>query len=367
MRYVRMPIEAESPEQLGYDRIKYNLSESSVADRHLGDFDLDFKKILLCYGDHLGIPELRAEIAKPSPNLDGDNVLVTAGAAAALFIIMTALLDQDSHVVVLRPNYAINIEVLKAIGCDTTYIDLKYEDDFRLDLAELEAAIRPETKLVSLTYPHNPTGVTLTPEELQQVVDLVEAKGCLLLFDETYGEMTEDAILPTAASLSSKAISVSSLSKTYGIPGIRIGWIISQDQALLERFLSAKELIGICGSMVDETIALAALQQRDTWLPKNNHRIQTALKKVQDWVEKEEHISWVEPKGGCVSFPCITADVDIDLFYKVLFEKYQTYVGPGHWFEQSRNHFRIGHAWPTLEELEGGLKAISSAIRDSLR
>lgn len=367
MRYVRMPIEAESPEQLGYDRIKYNLSESSVTDRQLGDFPLDFRNILLCYGDHLGIPELRAEIAKPTLNLKADNVLVTAGAAAALFIIMTTLLDQDSHVVVLRPNYAINIEVLKAIGCKTTYLDLKYERDFRLDFDQLEAAIRPETKLVSLTYPHNPTGVTLTPQELQQVIDIVEAKDCLLLFDETYGDMTRDAILPAAASLSAKALSVSSLSKTYGIPGIRIGWIMSQDQALLERFLSAKELIGICGSMVDETIALAALQQRDLWIPQNNQRIQKALAKVRQWAAEEKYISWIEPQGGCVSFPRITADIDLDHFYTVLFEKYQTYVGPGHWFEQSRHHFRVGHAWPTLEALEGGLKAISSAIRESLR
>jgi aspartate/methionine/tyrosine aminotransferase len=168
--------------------------------------------------------------------------------------------------------------------------------------------------------------------------------------------------------LSSKAISVSSLSKTYGIPGIRTGWLICRDAELMETFLGAKEQIGICGSVVDEEIAYQALGQRDQWLPEIHGRIREALAITREWIDGEELMEWVEPKGGVVCFPRIKpeAPVDIDAFYRVLTEDFGTYVGPGHWFEQSRRHFRLGFGWPTLDELRGGLDGISGALRASL-
>ena len=363
-----MQIEQESPEQLGYDRIKYNLSESSVADRHLADLNVDLSDVLLCYGDHMGSPELRREIAALGAQVSAQDVMVTAGAASALFIIATSLLTPQDHLVVVRPNYATNIETPRAIGCEISFIDVRFEDGFRLDITALEAAIKPNTKFVSITYPHNPSGVMLSEKEMRSVVEMIDRKECKLLFDETYREMTPNAPLPVAASLSVNVFSVSSLSKTYGIPGIRIGWLICRDPELMTLFLSAKEQIGISGSMVDEAIGHAALMQRPEWLAFNNARIKTAFDMVKHWVENEEYIEWVEPKGGCVCFPRIKPDCGVDLgkFYTVLFEKYGTYVGPGHWFEMPDSYFRLGYAWPTLTELENGLAGLSAAIRDSL-
>ena len=172
MNYSRMPIELESPEQLGYDTIRYNLSESSVADRRLGELKLKLDDVLLCYGDHRGAPDLRALVAKTGEGLAADDVLITAGAAGALFIISTSMLKAGDHIVVVRPNYATNIETPRAIGCELSFVDLKFEDGFRLDLGKIEEAIRPNTKYVSVTYPHNPTGVMISPEELRARRDL---------------------------------------------------------------------------------------------------------------------------------------------------------------------------------------------------
>ena len=118
MRYRRMPIEVESPEQLGYDTIAYNLSESSVADRRLSDLglDLDIDEVLLCYGDHLGDPVLREAVAAGGEGVRADDVLVTPGAAGALFGAATALLEPGDHLVVVRTNYATNLETPRAIG-----------------------------------------------------------------------------------------------------------------------------------------------------------------------------------------------------------------------------------------------------------
>jgi aspartate/methionine/tyrosine aminotransferase len=372
VKYRRMPIEEESPEQLGYDKIRFNLTESSVRDRSLADLGIEVGDMLLYYGDHVGNNMFRELIAAQSGGAGGgvgrDDVLVTAGAAQALFIIATSLLDKGDHLVVIRPNYATNIETPRAIEADISYLDLTFEEGFRIDPDKLMALVTPRTKYVSITLPHNPTGVTMSEADLRSVVGRVEAAGCRLLVDETYREMTFGDPLPVAATLSDCTVSVSSLSKTYGIPGIRSGWLVCRDRELMATFLAAKEQIGICGSVVDEEIAARAFAQRDAWLPQINASIRRRFEVVSSWMAGEELMEWVEPRGGCVCFPRIKPDVpvDVDDFYRTLNDRHGAYVGPGHWFEQSRRHMRVGYAWPLPDELEGGLAAISSSVRAAL-
>src|SRR3954452_17123349 len=129
-----MPIEVESPEQLGYDTITNNLSESSVADRRLRDLglDLDLDELVLCYGDHLGDPILRYAVAAGGEGLSPDDVIVTPGAATALFCVASALLDRGDHAVVVRTNYATNIETPRAIGADLDLVDLRFHQGWEL-------------------------------------------------------------------------------------------------------------------------------------------------------------------------------------------------------------------------------------------
>ena len=150
MKYARMPIEIESPEEQGYDTIRFNLSESSMRDRKLSELGLGFEDLVLAYGVHRGAPGLRALIAGQSDVTEAA-VLTTAGAAGALFVIATTLLEKGDHLVVVRPNYATNIETPRAIGCAIDYVDLKFEDDFRLDVDRLERLVRSDTKLISVT------------------------------------------------------------------------------------------------------------------------------------------------------------------------------------------------------------------------
>ena len=263
MNYARMVIEKEAPEEYGYDRIRYNLSESSIADQKLSDIGLNLPDLTLFYGEHRGERALRDLIAEQDAGLSPDHVLVTAGAAGALFIIATSLLSEADHLVVVRPNYATNIETPKAIGCGISYIDLSFDEGFAVDLAKVAAALRPNTRYISVTCPHNPTGTIMSRADLDALIALAESHGCYLLVDETYRDLSYGQKLPAAASLSPRAISVSSLSKAFGIPGIRIGWLVTRDAALYEQFLAAKEQIGICGSVIDEAIARTMLEGRE--------------------------------------------------------------------------------------------------------
>lgn len=365
MNYARMVIEKESPEEYGYDRIRFNLSESSVRDRKLSDFGLSVPDLLLPYGEHRGDPRLRALIAAQGDGLGLDDVLVSAGAAGALFIIATTLLSREDHLVVVRPNYATNIETPRAIGCGISFVDLDFDNGFGLDIDAVAAAIKPNTRYVSITCPHNPTGTMIDRQQLNALVALVEKAGCKLLVDETYRDLAHGAMLPLAASLSPSAISVASLSKAYGAPGIRIGWIVTRDTVLMERFLAAKEQIGICGSVIDEWIAAGILEQRDAFLAAQAPVLAARLAIVRDWVAGDDLIEWVEPQGGVVCFPRFrhAPGFDFDAFYTGLLESHGAYVGPGHWFEMPRNYMRIGFLYPLEEELRGGLAAISAAVR----
>jgi aspartate/methionine/tyrosine aminotransferase len=154
------------------------------------------------------------------------------------------------------------------------------------------------------------------------------------------------------------------MSKSYGIPGIRVGWIVNQDAKLMERFLAAKEQIGICGSIVDEHIAEVALGQSAAWITTVDRTLQEALGTVENWLRKETRMEWVRPEGGCVCFPRIKGDagIDVDKFHRILQVDHATAVGPGHWFEQDRRFMRIGFGWPLADELSGGLAAISASL-----
>ena len=365
MRYVRMPIEVESPEEYGYARIRYNLSESSVADQSLSDLGLTIPDMPLLYGEHRGRARLRELIAADGQGLTADHVLVTTGAAGALFIIATSLLSASDHLVVIRPNYATNLETPRAIGCPTTLIDLAFEEGFRIDLDRVAKALTPATTLISVTCPHNPTGVMLSEAELRGLVDLAAKHGCRLLVDETYRDLSFDGPLPPAASLGEHVISVSSLSKAYGVPGIRIGWLITKDPALQEVFLAASEQISICGSVMDEWVAEQVMEKRGAILPPRLVEMRRRLALVSAWMDGEDRLEWVKPSGGVVCFPRMTAEPEggTEGFYRRLLEDEGAYVGPGHWFEQTDRHFRVGYGWPTSGDLEAGLAAISAALR----
>jgi aspartate/methionine/tyrosine aminotransferase len=365
MDYGRIPIEIESPEEVGYGNIKYNLSESSIADQSLSDLGLVLPDMKLIYGTHRGSVKLREHVAAEGPGLSADDVLITNGAAMALFIIATSLLTPKDHLVVVRPNYGLNLETPRAIGCQVTHLDLTFDEAYHLDLDKLAASIRPNTKLISLTVPHNPTGTMMSEADLRQVVELARKHGCHLVVDETYRGLTFEGLLPVAATLGPHVFSVSSMSKAYGIPGTRIGWLVTTDKKLQEKFLGAKEQICICGSVLDEWIAEELMGAKDRFLAP----ILTEMRKRRDvvakWIESEPLLEWNKPSGGVVGFVRMKKEPTggADAFYTRLMNDHGTYVARGRWFYQPDTYFRLGFGWATFDELQAGLAGISKALK----
>ncbi|HVX51499.1 MAG TPA: pyridoxal phosphate-dependent aminotransferase [Chitinophagaceae bacterium] len=368
MQYTRMPIEIESPESLGYNTIECNLAESSVRDVAFKDIGINLNNTILCYGDHIGNPALRALIAGEFNGITPADVLLTVGAAGALFIIHSSLLTKDDHLIVVRPNYATNIETPRAIGSEISFIDLKFEEGYILDVNAVIKAIQPNTKLISITTPHNPTGVQMPAATIKELYAICEATNCYLLADETYRNLSFTQPAPLAAALGPKAISVSSASKAYGIPGIRLGWLITQDEALQYLFLAAKEQVHICNSVVDEEICYQYLLKKDIYFAGIQQEVIYCFNMLQQWLDNHPCIEWVKPGGGVVCFPRFKKEINIDAeqFYSTLLHEHKTYIGPGHWFEQSKRNFRLGFGWETRDAFEKGLANIDKAITASL-
>jgi aspartate/methionine/tyrosine aminotransferase len=370
MKYKRMPIEIESPEETGYATIQYNLSESSVRDIYFKDLNLNLNELFICYGEHRGKLELRNEIIKNENGLTANDVLVCPSAATALFIVSTTLLNKDNHLVVLRPNYATNIETPRAIGCAISFVDLDFNNGFQFNIEQIKKEIKPNTKLISITSPHNPTGVVSDDALICEIIEFATENGIFVLVDETYRYLNfQTVLIPYYAAKSRNVISVCSLSKAHGVPGIRTGWLLSKNEELMIDFLAAKEQIIICNSVVDEEIAHHILKNNHTFLlPKHQH-IKHNFSIIKNWIENEQtYLEWTEPTVGVVCFPRIKEEykVDTEKFYTTLYGKYKTFVGAGHWFEQDDRYMRIGFGYPTSEELIQGLKNITSSIEASL-
>lgn len=370
MHYRRMPIEVESPEEKGYANIRYNLAESSVRDRTWEELGVDLSGLVIGYGEHRGDRALREVIASESNYLSADDILVTAGAATALFVVATTLLSPQEHLVVIRPNYATNLETPRTIGCEMSVIDLHFDNDFSLDFQKVANSIRPNTTLISLTTPHNPTGKVFPEETIDEIIALAESIGCYVLVDETYRHLNfKSQVQPYAAEKSRNVISICSLSKAFGVPGIRTGWLICQDTHLMTDFLAAKEQIMIGNSVVDEAIALQLLKQRKNWIPPMHKQIRENFQIIQKWFAHQRYLEWHEPQAGVVCFPRLKQlyTLDAEAFHQDLYQKYQTVVGSGHWFEQEDKYFRIGFGFPTPEELKGGLANFEACLKAHLR
>jgi len=346
--------------------IEYDVGESAVRYLRFDELNVDLAALPLRYGYHRGRPELRQQIASQYEGLDADQVMVTNGASEANFAVVAALVEPGDHVIVEHPNYPSLYEVPRSLGCDVSLFRLRRDRQFRPDLSELESLITRDTKLISLTHPNNPTGSMISDDELGEAVSLAESHGVYLLFDETYRELAFGERLPGAASLSPRVISISSMSKSYGLPGIRIGWLATKSHEILDAALAIREQVSITNGAVSEAIALSVLQRKDEFIRRARRHTSANIALVRSWMASRDDVAWVPPQAGVVALPWIVSEdvADPDSVYRRLVEHYKTFVIPGRCFELDNHFFRLGYGG-TAEELRQGLERIGRALDEA--
>ncbi|HXL16626.1 MAG TPA: pyridoxal phosphate-dependent aminotransferase [Streptosporangiaceae bacterium] len=292
---------------------RYHLTAADVETMPLGELlrlaDDDgrarWESLELGYTPTYGLLALREAIAATYDQLSADSVLCFAGAAEPIYLAMQVLLGHGDHAVVLTPNYQATETVPLSI-CEVTGVALRPEDGWALDVDAVERALRPATRVVAVNFPGNPTGALPDLGAWRRLVQVCDDRGIRLISDEIYRglELPSQAPLPQAADLSPAALSLNGMSKAYGLPGLRIGWIACRDHALLGRLERAKHYTSICCSVTSEVLALIALRARDHILNRNRQIIAANIPVFRDFFARFPGLfEWQPPQGGCVSFP----------------------------------------------------------------
>ncbi|MFI7060009.1 aminotransferase class I/II-fold pyridoxal phosphate-dependent enzyme [Kribbella sp. NPDC050124] len=291
---------------------RYHLTASDAQTHSLSDLlalaDDDgrerWESLTLGYTETRGLPALREEIAATYAEAEPDDILCFAGAEEAIYLAMRALLEPTDHLVVLTPNYQAAETVPLAV-CEVTGVALRPEDDWALDVDAVAQAVRPNTRMVSVNFPNNPTGAVPAQEAWLDLVRLCDERGITLFSDEVYRglELTRPP-LPQATDLSGTALSLNVMSKAYGLPGLRIGWIACRDRAVLDKLERAKHYTTICNSAPSEVLALIALRARDHLLDRNRRIVAENLPVFTDFFARYPDLfEFTPPDGGCVCFP----------------------------------------------------------------
>jgi aspartate/methionine/tyrosine aminotransferase len=342
--------------------IDYDIGESGVKYLSFDDVGLSLTNVQLRYGYHVGNPNLRTIIAEQYDGFGADRIAVTTGSSEANFAVISALVNEEAHMVVEFPNYPSLYEVPKSLGLHHDRFLLTFEEGFEPNIARLESLLKKNTKLVTLTHPNNPTGSVISEKRLREIIELVESHDAYLLHDETYRELSFEKPPPPAAVLSDHAISMTTLSKSYGLPGIRIGWIAGPKR-IIESVRAVREQITICNSALGEAIAVHVLMQREKILSDVRSRVKRNFETLRGWMANQDLLDWVEPSGGVVAFPRLKRGVTTDIC-RLLVSKYRTFTIPGYGFEMPE-HLRIGFGGEANELIEG-LKRLKLAMEEQL-
>ncbi|MFX0085446.1 MAG: aminotransferase class I/II-fold pyridoxal phosphate-dependent enzyme [Candidatus Hodarchaeota archaeon] len=356
MTFKRMVLE-EWFDQYQYE-VDYDIGESGIKYFKFQDLNIDLDDVDLRYTHHLGSPELRATIALEYEGLNWKNIGVTTGAAESIFTLIASLTSRSDHLIVECPNYPSFRYISNSLERNMDLLFLKYEEEFKPNIKTLESMIRPNTKLICLTHPNNPTGSTITKQILRNLIDIVEKHEIYLLLDETYRDLSFQEPPPLAASMSNKAISVSTMSKAFGVPGIRTGWVASQDDSVICGVLKVREQTTICNSAINEIIALNILKKKSEYLTKIMKRVKTNFNLLEEWMARQDELEWITPKGGVTCFPRF--GTSSENLCRLLVNKYRTFTVPGYCFNMDY-HFRIGFGGDTYE-LAKGLENLEIAM-----
>jgi aspartate/methionine/tyrosine aminotransferase len=316
-----------------------------------------FEGLHLGYTQTYGATTLRDQIAETYDSIAPAQLLCFAGAEEAIYVAMKVLLGPDDHAVVVTPNYQAAETVPLSI-CAVSGVPLDENDNWSLDLDSVTAALRPNTKLISINFPNNPTGAIIPHKVLDGLIALCRARGIWLFSDEVYRLIERDSAmrLPQVADVYERGISLNVMSKAYGLPGLRIGWLACQDTALLQLCERYKHYLSICNAAPSEMLAEIALKARAPILARNRTIVRHNVALLdQFFSDFPEVFDWREPDGGCVGFLRYKGADGVEAFAERLVQEagvlflpssiYRSELGP-----VPANHFRIGFGRHGVED-----------------
>jgi len=314
--------------------------------------DEGLNRCWLGYTESTGAPSLRQEISRIYTGIQPEQVLVHSGAQEAIFLFMHAALQASNHVIVHWPCYQSLFEVAKGIGCEVSFWEVRAENDWALDLDELKQLLKPNTRAVIVNTPHNPTGYLMPRSDFLALNALCAERGILLFSDEVYRELEYDPAdrLPSACDINPSAVSLGVMSKSYGLAGLRIGWIATRNADIYNRMAALKDYTTICSSAPSEYLSELALRHRERIIERNLQIIRGNLSLLDAFFTAHaDWFKWVRPKAGPIAFPRLLKG-DVETFCDELVRESGVLLLPGSMYDHPGNHFRVGFARKNMPE-----------------
>lgn len=327
-----------------------------------------WQDLRLGYTESRGHPLLRAAIAGLYQTISADDVLVFSGAEEAIFCLLNVAVGPGDHVIVGWPGYQSLYEVARAAGAEVSLHELRAEDGWALDVERIRSALRPQTRLIVVNAPHNPTGMLPSQAEWRALTELCTEAGIHLFADEVYRflEYDEADRLTAGADALPAGISLGVMSKSFAMAGLRIGWLASRDRALLAKCAAFKDYTTICASAPAEILSLIGLRARSVVLERSRRIIATNLAVLDRLVaERPDILSWIRPRAGSVAYPRLTLTGrfdgwDADRFAAELVEAEGVLLLPGSRLGQPGNRVRLGFGRLDLPEAVAGLERFAA-------
>ncbi|TVM19970.1 hypothetical protein DPQ33_01725 [Oceanidesulfovibrio indonesiensis] len=329
----------------------------------------------LRYGDSHGEPALREAIAKLYETIEARNVLVFTGAEEAIFAFVHSMLDQGDHVITTTPAYQSLAELPRAGGCRVTGWPLLPQNGFAPDPDLPAREADASTRAIIVNFPHNPTGYLPSREFFANLAAFCAERSIILFSDEVYRYLEYDPAtrLPAACDLSDTAVSLGVLSKSFGLPGLRVGWVATRNQQVLEAMAAMKDYLSICGSRPSEYLACLALHDPEKLVARNRRIVLENMSLLNGFFKRREDLfSWIRPAAGPLAFPEVVsprlgggAPPDAAVFAQRLLEETGVLVAPGALFGMPGPHFRVGFGRmdmrPALARLEAWVETVVPA------
>ena len=323
-----------------------------------------FQQTWLGYTESQGSPTLRLEIAKMYETIQPEEILVHTGAEEAIFLFMHAVLNKGDHMIVHTPCYQSLRDVAKSIGCDVSPWRAREENGWALDLDELRHLMRTNTKAIVVNTPHNPTGYLMSRADYDALNKFAQEKKLILFSDEVYRESEYDpsTLLPAGCDYGDHAVSLGVTSKTYGLAGLRIGWIATKNRKIYEKMASLKDYTTICNSAPSEFLAEVGMRNRQKLIGRNLGIIKSNLEVIDELFTRHASLfTWNRPTAGSMGFPRLLKG-NVEDFCDDLVKKAGVLLLPGSMYDDSHNHFRLGLGRRNLPQAVERLKEYLRAL-----
>ena len=305
-----------------------------------------WSNLKLGYGSAAGHPILRQEIAKLYKTIGPEEVLVL-NPEEGIFIAMNVLLEPGDHVVTAFPGYQSLYEIANMLSCKVDFWLPRYEGGWHFDVQQLESLLTEKTKMLVVNFPHNPTGATLLEKDWLQLVEIAKAKDIFLFSDEMYHFLEYDPQTQNTAAcdLYENGISLFGLSKSFALPGLRIGWLATKNQHVLAQITTFKDYTTNCSSAPSEVLAIMALRAKEIIFKRNLNIIKKNLSILDVFFSDHNHIfDWQAPTAGPIAFPRLKTEKKVSEFCTDLVAQKGVLLLPSNIYDFDSNHFRIGFA-----------------------